>query len=233
MPFFFYFFIESYLNLMIQYIDHSTLNLFLSHNPDHRFDKLTHVRFTTMLAFWAAVLVGICRTSSLRCQFIDHSCLVSASFWCNQVRFDVTRFGYHFIMSFTGLFLVFFAQTVFLLLSCTHISWGIHNKSFFLGNGVRFQVVFARCSVVFLMHPFYRFFDALQSFSSFRLLRLSWACRWAIVLHCFVLDAFAWGVSWRLCVACLAMFMVCKFLFIYFQNLYWLSYFLIFVFKLN
>jgi hypothetical protein len=65
------------------------------------------------------------------------------------------------------------------------------------------------------------------------LLRLSWACRWAIVLHCFVLDAFAWGVSWRLCVACLAMFMVCKFLFIYFQNLYWLSYFLIFVFKLN
>jgi len=79
------------------------------------------------------------------------------------LRFDVTRFGYHFIMSFTGLFLVFFAQTVFLLLSCTHISWGIYNKSFFLGNGVRFQVVFARCSVVFLMHPFYRFFDALQS----------------------------------------------------------------------
>jgi len=73
-----------------------------------------------------------------------------------------------------------------------------------------FIIIFWPCLFLCILF-FDRFSDALQSFSSFHLLRLSWFCRWVIVLYCFLWVAF----SWWLCIACLAMFVVCDSFFIW------------------
>lgn len=83
-------------------------------------------------------------------------------------------------------------------------SWCVLFGFFFLS--LSFDHAFSYASFFFD-----RFSDALQSFSSFHLLRLSWFCRWVIVLYCFLWVAF----SWWLCIACLAMFVVCDSFFIW------------------